>query len=286
MKKILIPTDFSSCANNAINFAVQSAKLYPASIILLHAFEANSDVYTDYVGLEKEFHHSLINDAEKKLEQVKESIEGTENVTVSTRISRGTVREAVMEIAIGEKPDLIVMGTFGASGIKEKLLGSKTASVIGYTDLPLISIPYDYEWKKPENILLATNQFEEDFNILNTVFELASLYTARIEVAVFTDTDDDNAAAYLEHSRQLPMFEKKLREKYREQQLIVSHLYGTDFEDTLQKYIKERSIDMLVMITYQKDDNVWTRLFNPSKTRQMSAHTSIPLLAIPGHKPV
>lgn len=284
MKKILIPTDFSSCANNAINFAVQSAKIYPASIILLHAFEANSDVYTDYMGLEKEFHHSLLKDVEKKLEQVKESIEGTENVTVSIKIFRGTVREAVKETAIGENADLIVMGTFGASGMKEKLLGSKTASVIGCTDIPVISIPYDYEWKKPENILLATNRFEEDLNILNPVFELAHLYMARVEVAVFTDTDDDNAAAYMEHTRQLPRFEKMIKEQYSQNDLIVSHLYGTEFEDTLQKYIKEQLIDMLVMITYQKEDSFWNRLFNPSKTRRMSSHTSIPLMAIPVYK--
>jgi nucleotide-binding universal stress UspA family protein len=172
------------------------------------------------------------------------------------------------------------MGTLGATGIKEKLLGSKTASVIGSTDIPLITIPYDYQWKKPEKILLATNRFEEEPNIFNPVFELAYLYMAQVSVAVFTDTDDDNAAVYLEHTRQMPRFEKKIKEQYREDMLTVSHLYGTEFEDTLQKYIAEQSIDMLVMITYQKKETVLNRILNPSKTRRMSFYTNIPLLAV------
>lgn len=280
MKKILIPTDFSSCANNAIDFAVQSAKLFPASIILLHVLEVHGDVYTDYMGLEKEFHQSLTNDIEKKLQQVKEIIEETENVSVSTKIVLGTVREAVKKTAIEEEAELIVMGTLGAGGLTEKLFGSKTASVIGCTDIPLITIPYDYEWKKPEKILLATNRFEEDPTVLNYIFELAYLYMSQVSVTVFTDTDDDDPAVFLEHTRQMPRFEKLIKEQYREDTLIVSHLYGTEFEDTLQKYIEEQSIDMLVMITYKKKENVWSRIFAPSKTRRMSFHTTIPLLTI------
>ena len=41
MKKILVTTDFSGCANNAVDFAVQSAKMLPAEIILLHACEVS-----------------------------------------------------------------------------------------------------------------------------------------------------------------------------------------------------------------------------------------------------
>jgi nucleotide-binding universal stress UspA family protein len=53
------------------------------------------------------------------------------------------------------------------------------------------------------------------------------------------------------------------------------------FEETIQQQIIEKEIDMLVMITYQKADGFWGKLFNPSVTKKMSYHSTIPVLAIP-----
>lgn len=281
MKKILVPTDFSTCANNAVDFAVQSAKILPAEIILLHAFEVKGNIYTDYHGVNKEFNQSLLNDMEQKLQELKKSIEEAEGIAVSTKIYRGTVKDAVVETSVSVNASLIVMGTLGASGLKEKLWGSKTASVIGNTYIPVMAIPYDYAWRKPEKILIATNHFEKDSTILDYVFELADLYMAQVQVAVFTDEDDDKAATHMEHIRKTPQYEKLLQQQYKEETLTATHLYGLEFEETLQKHIKEKEIDILVMITYQKEDGFWDRMFKPSKTKQMSYHTSIPLLAIP-----
>lgn len=281
MKKILVPTDFSGCANNAVDFAVQSAKILPAEIVLLHAFEVQGNLYTDYMGVNREFNQSLMEDAGQKLEQVKKSIEEAEEVAVSTIIYKGTVKDAVMETTIAVNADLIVMGTLGASGFKEKFLGSKTASIIGSVNIPVMAIPYEYEWKKPETFLLATNHFEKEPAILDCVFELADLYMAKVQVAVFTDEDDDKAATYMEHIRKTPQYEKLLKQQYNEETLSAKHLYGLEFEETLQKHIEEKGIDILVMITYQKKESIWKRIFNPSKTKKMSYHINIPLLAIP-----
>ncbi|MGZ5219989.1 MAG: universal stress protein [Chitinophagaceae bacterium] len=279
MKKILVPTDFSGCANNAVNFAVQSAKILPAEIVLLHAFE-EGNVYTDYMGVNKEFNQSLLNDAEQKLKQLKKSIEEVEEVVVTTRIFGGAVKDAVLQTAIAVDADLIVMGTLGASGFKEKIWGSKTASIIGSISIPVMAIPYEYEWKKPEKFLIATNHFEKEPAILDLVFELANLYMAQVAVAVFTDEDDDKADTHMAHIRKTPQYEKLLKQQYKEETLSATHLYGLKFEESLQIHIIEKEIDILVMITYQKADGIWSRMFKPGDTKKMSYHTTIPLLAM------
>ncbi|UPK67256.1 universal stress protein [Chitinophaga filiformis] len=280
MKTILALTDFSDCANNAVNFAVQSAKILPAEIILLHAFDVQSNLYTDYIGVEKEFNNSLLDDASKKLQDIKTSIEATEQVTVCTKLFKGTVKDAVREAVGVVDVDLIVMGTMGASWLKEKLWGSTTAAIIGSTDVPVMAVPHGYEWRKPEKMLLATNHFEKEPDILNYVFELADLYMARLQVTVFTGETEKTAAA-VEHFRNIPQYEKLLQRQYPEETLPVSHLYGPDFGETLQKFIEEKEIDILVMINYQKEEGIWSRLFHPSQTKRMSYHTSVPLLALP-----
>ncbi|HET9055762.1 MAG TPA: universal stress protein [Chitinophagaceae bacterium] len=281
MRKILVPTDFSTCANNAVDFAVHSAKMLPAEIILLHAFEVKGNIYTDYMGINKEFNQSLLDDMRQKLQDLKKNIEEAEEVKVTTELVKGTVKDVVAEAAVNNNADLIVMGTLGASGLKEKIWGSKTASIIGSTYIPVMAIPYEYSWKKPEKFLIATNHFEKEPAILDYVFELADLYMAQVQVAVFTDEEDDKAVTFLEHTRKIPQYEKMLKEQYKEETLTATHLYGTEFEETLHKYMNKQETDILVMITYQKEDGLWNRIFKPSKTKKMSYHTTIPLLAIP-----
>lgn len=279
MKQILVPTDFSDTAQHAISFAIETSKIFPAKLTLIHSYEINPDLMTDYVGVNKEFYLRMLSDLEKKLDAVRDDIHTKESVEADTFISTYPLNQAIKKATKEQKTDLIVMGTLGASGIKEKLWGSHTSSLIGKTKVPVIVIPHSYTWRKPEKILLVTNKFQKDSKILNYIFELAGLYMANIQVGVFTDTDDEKTEQYLENEKEIKEYEAFLKENYNESTLISIHLTGEKFEETLQDYIQENEIDMLVMVTYQ--GGFWDRLFNPSKTKRMSYHTQIPLLVIP-----
>jgi len=279
MKRVLVPTDFSGCADNAIHFAVESARIVPLQLTLLHSFEIISNVYTDYVGVNKQFNTTLLNEADSRLTALKAEIEQKHGVPVDVVISTESLQEAISTTLQKGKFDAIVMGTLGASGIKEKLWGSRTANTISKSGIPVFAIPNDYKWKKPQKILLATNQFEKDPVILDFIFELAGLYMANVEVAIFTDKEDDNAGTFLHNNRQIVQYEKYLKETYKEETLMSAHLSGEDFGQTLQDFISKNDIDILVMVTYPM--KFWNRIFKPSKTRRMSYHTKIPLLAIP-----
>lgn len=279
MKHILVPTDFSICANNALDFAVQTARLSNGDVTLLHVFEMDGDLYTDYMGVNKEFNDNLLADIRRKLQQLKDTIEEQEGVKVNTQLIKGTLKDSIL-LSISERhADLLVMGTLGASGIKEKLWGSKTASLINHTPIPLMVIPNEYAWNQPKKILLASNQFEKEPKILEAVFQLAGLFDAEIEVAVFTDEDDDKAITFVEHTRTTPQYERTLQDVFKVQNIKATHLYGKLFEDTLQEYIRQNNIDVLSMITYHR--NFWNQIFHPSITKRMSYHTRIPLLVIP-----
>jgi nucleotide-binding universal stress UspA family protein len=282
MKKILVPTDFSTCAKNAIDFAVQSAKFVPMEITLLNAFELIGNIYTDYMGVNKEFNQSQLHEVQNKLANLKSSIQQTEGVIVDTDVYNGTVKESILETTKEKNIDLIIMGTAGANGLKEKLWGSKTADIIGKSQVPVMAIPLEYTWKKPVKFLLATNHFEKDPAILDFLFEMAELYKAQVHVVVFTDEEDDQAITFLEHTRNIPEYEKMLKEQYREDTIVVAHLFGNNFEEVLQEYIRKNEIDILAMVTYKR--SLPDRIFHPSMTKRMAYHTKIPLLAIPANR--
>ena len=279
MKRILVPTDFSTCANNAVDFAVQSAKILPLEITLVNAFELSGDTYADYMGVNKEFNQSQLHEVNNKLAALKNSIEEKEKVVVDTCVFAGAVKMGILQVTSERDIDLIVMGTAGANGLKEKLWGSKTADIIGKSQVPVMAIPLQYTWKKPQRILLATNHFEKDATLLDFIFELADLFQAQVQVAVFTNEVDDGAITFMEHARKIPEYEAMLREQYKKEMIIIAHLFGDHFEETLQEYIRQNEIDILTLITHKR--SFPDKIFHPGITKKMSYHTKIPLLAIP-----
>ncbi len=279
MKRVLVTTDFSDCSKNAVNFVVQSAKIIPLEIILLHSYELSGNLYTDYMGVNKEFKESLVNDAHNQLIQQKKEIFETEGVEVKAVFFRGTLQDGIKEETESSNISLIIMGTTGASGIDKSIWGSKTADVIGKTSLPVLAIPKEFKWKWPEKVLIATNHFEKEPVILDFIFEMTNLYKAETHVAVFTDEDDDSPETMIDYGLKIEDYSNFLKKQYHEQSLVAKNIFGEEFEDTIEAYLKEFEIDMLVMITYQRD--FWDRIFHPSITKRMSYHTHIPLLAIP-----
>ena len=278
MKRILVPTDFSTCADNAVNFAIQTAKIIPLQITLVHALELTGGLYTDYMAVNKEFDHSLLNEVTDKLATLKSSIEKTEGIIFETYVFVGTVKESIAQVASEKNIDFIIMGTAGATGIKEKLWGSKTAGIIAKSNVPVLAIPLEYTWKKPQKILLATNNFEKEPVLLDFLFALTDLYKAEVHVAVFTNEEEDLFTS-MEHSRSIPAFKEMLTGQYHFETIIVAHLFGKNFEESLQEYIRQNEIDIVAMVTHKR--SFTDRLFHPNIVKRLSYHTKIPLLAIP-----
>lgn len=279
MKNIVIPTDFSDTAQNAVDFVVNRARVFPVNITLLHSYEVTGSFSTDYLGVNREFNQSRMADLRKELLLLKEKIRYREGLEAHTRLSTVSLTDSLADEKFSAKADLIVMGTLGAGGIKEKFWGSNTSAVIGKTNVPVMVIPHGYRWKKPRNILVATGFFERDTRILDYIFELAGLYMANVSFLVFSESKDENGEKYIENSSKMSRYEEFLKGRYPEEDLRTIHLYGENFQEGLQNYVDRNGIDMLVMVTYQ--NGFLSRLFNPSRTKRMSLHTRIPLLAIP-----
>lgn len=280
MKKILVPTDFSKCADNALSFAVQIAKLMPAGIVLIHTVESGTGMYMDYMGVQKEQEEHMLHEATKKLNMIRDAIRKSESVTIEAQLYTGYVKENILAAVENTKADVVIMGTMGATGgIGKKVWGTKTASVTGGSTVPVIAVPYSYDWSMPEEILFATNRFEKDPVLLDSLFGIARLFQSRIHIVVFTDEDSAIGADFVDHSRELESYKNFLGQKFPGQQIITAHLSGSRFEETLQDYIDSNGIDIVAMVSLQR--GFLSRVIHPSVTRSMAYHTTIPLLVIP-----
>lgn len=280
MKKILVPTDFSACANNALNFAVQIAKLLSCNVVLVHTVESDASMYMDSMGVQQALEEEMLEEAKQKLNLLNDAIRETENISIESLFYTGNVKENILAAINDTKPDLVVMGTMGTSGgAGEKIWGTKTASITGSSNVPVIAVPYSYNWSEPTEILFATNHFERNAELLKPLFSIADTFKSQVHVAVFTNEETSTGSDFVDNSRGLSDYEYFLQQAFPGKNLLMVHLSGKKLEETLQEYIDKNDIGMVAMISTQR--GFWSRLTHPSATRSMAYHTNIPLLVIP-----
>ena len=159
MKRILLPTDFSENAYNAISYALHFFKDEKCHFTLLNTLY-NSD-YIIYSSLNTLYEENSL----KKLERLRKRIlkefnnDNHEFELVSTF---NMLYQEIEERVKNKEIDLVIMGTNGASGGEELLFGTHTVHAIQIAKCPLLAIPSNYRYKELENILFTT-KYEIDF---------------------------------------------------------------------------------------------------------------------------
>lgn len=275
MKTILVPTDFSIPADSAIHYAVKLAALWDASLILYHSFIPFESGFYLLSLSEKENM-----EAHKKLTQrltaMKNSIEKKNpNLSVSIHVDQGPEGIKIIDFCKKSKADLIVMGTKGASGLKEKLIGSFTAEVMTKAPCPVLAIPNKYKFKVPEKITYATNYSKKDKKVLQSLLEFNRLFNAEINIlhidwgiTLFTADDDYDR------------YKKTIQNHFKDFTFTFDHSVGKDISKTI---LEETLLDKtdLIVINPLKRKGIWNRIFHRSVTKKTAYHVPIPLLTIP-----
>jgi nucleotide-binding universal stress UspA family protein len=281
MKKILVPTDFSANAMKAVLYAAEIAKKSGATVYLMHVIEPVTDRIHQPYALHERLENEIANNRLNELDTLQKSITiSYPGVKTETEIAKGMVTNSIADFAGNTQIDLIVMGTKGATGLKEIFMGSIAAGTIGRTKIPVLAIPDEYEMEEPDGILFATNHFEENKALLNKIVDVAKLFSATIHIAAFIDTDTADATDYLYNKRQLNHYLDFLKKAYPDVAFKGELLEGSVFEETIEVYDSKNEVDIIAMITYPK--SFWERFIKKSMTKKMAFHTKIPLLAIPG----
>ena len=279
MKTIMVPTDFSPNANKALDFAVEIASGARASIILVYVNDLLDTPFREKTALENKYGLPGEEAAEMELEMICKNIRESMRLDVTYQVFGGTVTSAILDAAKENNASLVVMGTLGNTGFKEKLVGSITAAIISKSDIPVMAVPILSEWQIPKNIMMAVNHFDERPDNTDMVFKIARLFNSKVTVAVFTDEDDAEAADYLENTRGIISYGQELESIYKDIKVDAVRLYGHKFQESIDEFIAANQVDMLVMFTHKR--NFIESVFNKSVSSKMSYHTNIPLITIP-----
>lgn len=183
MKKILVPCDFSEQAVNAFRFALDVAKRSNDEIHLVNVVELpvmHDTVLMPVLSFEEAMLKELREKAEKQFEKLISKY--ADDAKVKASVEFGATSVMIEDYAAGKEIDLVIMGTRGASGVREFLIGSNTEKVVRRVACPVIAIKNHVKPGDIKNIVFPNTLEQEQEDLVRHVKELQNLFGATLHV--------------------------------------------------------------------------------------------------------
>ena len=276
MKKIILPTDFSENAYNAITYAVQLFKDVETTFYLLHTytpavFRAENLQQPNPVDLEDQ-NHTIVMEQLKELQQrLQKEFPSPKHIFVPQAVFN-TLTDEVEQMVERDKTDLIIMGTKGASNVLEVLLGTNTTEVMRRAKCPLIVVPSGFEYNSPKEIIFSTD-YEVDYQDeqLRQLLGISESHASHIDV--------------IHVSSGQTLRQDQLRNKQKLEQLLAQaphtfhHLPDQGVIEAINIFKADKPTALLVMI--RNKHTFLERLFFEPIIKKIGLQITIPFMVIP-----
>ncbi len=269
MRKILVPTDFSDNANQALKYAIQLANKFGASIHLLHAYQITSGTGR-LVSIDHIIHEDRVKELNSLLRRMKPELNSS--ASIDGYVRKGGSVDTICRAAEQLTVDLIVMGTTGASGMKKMFMGSTANNVIKRTELPVLAVPDDFHDFSLDNITISVDdQKVPEPYVLHPAVELAHQFNTEVSLLHVVDHPDTESS-----------IDPKLQEHLK--QFGVAYTYfklsSQDISKGIVEFVQRKNSNLLCMIKHHRS---WFQgLFHTSVSGQMAFESKIPLLILHG----
>tara|TARA_Y100000780_G_scaffold232427_1_gene263840 strand:+ start:61253 stop:61972 length:720 start_codon:yes stop_codon:yes gene_type:complete len=212
--------------------------------------------------------------SQDNLEALKNTLEKEFNNPLHTFITHSALNVLSSEITRtveAEKIDIIVMGTQGASGAKEILLGTNTVHVIKNAKCQVLVIPSSFEYEAPEQILFP-NDFEVwlDKKSLEQLLKITHSHISQVNVMHVYTGDELN-----------PIQEKNKEQlaKVLSESGFFHEVPSNEVIAAINEFQIKQKINLLVMI--QNKHTFFERLFIEPVIKKIGFHVTVPFLVIP-----
>lgn len=272
--KILCPTDFSTVAHYAFDAACLLAKKLDAELHLFHNTEAIRELDQEYdEEAYAPLQHSIDSTAEKRLALLKETAR-SRKVPVDTHLYSGKFLENIQRLVKEVSFDFVVMGSHGASGKKEWLIGSNAQKVIRkiHTNVLIVKEPLARMYL--EKAVFATGLLPEDQKAFRKFLKLADLLNIK-EVHVLSIHTSG-----LFNPPQIVMKEAlKDFAAIAEDYPCQTHYYDDiSIEAGIRHFTEENHMDLIAISNHLR--HPLKRIFSGNTVEMVVNHADVPVLSI------
>ncbi|HEY9486945.1 MAG TPA: universal stress protein [Chryseosolibacter sp.] len=184
MKRILVPCDFSQPAINAYRFGLDIARQSKGSVHVLHVIElpvVHDPLLMPVLNFEQEFFEEPHQNAEARFRKITQK-HNLDNIKVDFAVQFGAVSHTIREYTAKEKIDFVVMGSHGASGLRELFIGSNAERIVRNSSVPVLIVKNYY--KGPIRNIVFPNSLDLDHqdDLIMKVKALQTFFKARLHI--------------------------------------------------------------------------------------------------------
>jgi len=278
MKKILLPTDFSDNAQNAIYYALNLYKDKVCKFYLLNTYTPiiySYDYRMSAGGYLGEIADVVREDSKEKLQEIEKGLKAkfkNPKHQFKTISSFSLLTDEVKDVIDKHTIDLVIMGTKGATGAKEVLFGTNTIHIIKKSKCPVLAVPDGYFFEEPKEILFPT-----DYNVdysdkqIQNLKTIATIFNSKVHIL--------NVSHGIDLSETQNTNKTTLEKLFTTIKHVSYRVNDQPIPQAINEFQKSTYVQLLIMINNKH--SFFENLFFKPVINQIGFHLNIPFLVIP-----
>ncbi len=272
---ILVPTDFSACAENAFQFGLHMAEKWNSHVKVVHVVSPDYGV-TDIPVLVDIANRDKIDVAQQLLHKFK--LEGIskidQNIHVTEELKVSSLPQTtISNMAAEAEADMIIMGTKSDHSAWDFALGTNASSVVRLSDCHVLVVPENAVFNDLTIVGFAADLHETDPYHLWKVCKMMEPFHSIIRCVHI-----EKKGAEAESKLRIEELEDFFAHNAIALQMTFHTLKEESIESGLETFANEWDLELLVMPTQHRD--MFSQMFHKSMTKQMALHSKVPLLVL------
>lgn len=273
MKKIIVPIDFSKHSEYALKTAALLSNKTEVVIYALHMLDLQEASLSQSPEFSNEKAAFFLKLAEKKIKNFLEK-DYLKEVKVVPIIKHYKVFKEINEIALEINADLIVMGSHGASGLKEFFVGSNTEKVIRYADVPVLVLKRELKDVNFMDVVFATDFSEKSISAFKKMLSTLDFLNAKKHL-LYVNTPNDKFKTTPEMDALANKFLMKAEGNV-DRLINVNFVCAKSIEDGVLSFSNIVGADLIILVTHGRKG--LSHVFSGSISEDISNHSALPIM--------
>jgi nucleotide-binding universal stress UspA family protein len=265
IKRILVPTDFSTVAANALRYTLAFARYVEATQIdILHVFTPQTAADGAVIPPVAE----MMNTRREQLDRFLAEFTPAENLEINRALEVGLAADIICEKSADY--DMVIMGAYGEADILENIFGSISTAVAQHALCPVMLIPDQAEFGEFRHILYASDSLSLSRRAVLQLIDFNELFRARIHFVHINEGEEE------ERGNREHLFASLFSTPEPEFAFDIEEVEADSVAEGLHQYMRDKPIDLSVMVT--RNRGFWANFFHTSQTKKMALEPTVPLM--------
>jgi nucleotide-binding universal stress UspA family protein len=261
MKQILVASDFSNSAGNAMEYALHLAKILNMEVCVLHAIHPTEGINNNtYNAIFIDDYYNNKREALKEWAATYTSKDEFKDVEVNTICGVGFLKNVITRYIDEHHVELLVMGITGSTGIAG-IVGSNASMMVSVVKIPTLIVPLETKFSSSSPIITLATDYEtrlsaDDVNALNEMVK--AFGSPKMQVLYVAEKSE---------AKNLQTNENRLKELIKDTELEFNYINESRPLNGIMEFIEKNETDILCLVKHHH--NIVYRLFNRSTVNQV-----------------